>query len=217
MQLLQRGQNDNQVRFRGMMQSGVLVDEVAEVVQTQVIAHAARASIQNRETVPLYRQMAEDELPVWDENLLVETGLEQPPGMSGEYGLEHSHNLWKGINSKAVELNPESQSMVHRLQILANVVAGVAFLGLVWLSSLNVSSDNAAVEEPEATPIAEEYGHGFSDELEGVPDPTAGEREGAPGAAGVGGSSSDGVPDGVSWGDEADYAPGSGEAPLDGG
>lgn len=51
-----------------MMESGHLVDEVADVVQTQVIAHQARASIRNREEVPLYVQTEEDRPPVWMQN-----------------------------------------------------------------------------------------------------------------------------------------------------
>ena len=41
----------NRIRFRAMMESGQFVDEVADIVQTQVIAHKARASIRNRDAV----------------------------------------------------------------------------------------------------------------------------------------------------------------------
>ena len=62
----------NQIRFRAMMESGQLVDEVADIVQTQVIAPKARASIRNRDAVPLYHHTEEGRPPVWKENLLVE-------------------------------------------------------------------------------------------------------------------------------------------------
>ena len=83
-------QKPNRIRFRAMMESGLLVDEEADIVQTQVIAHKARASIRNRNTVPLYYQTEEDRTPVWKENLLVETGLSPPPGMDSRYNLEDS-------------------------------------------------------------------------------------------------------------------------------
>ena len=49
-----RPNQNTRIRFRAMMESGQLVDELADIVQTQVIAHKARASIGNRDAVPLY-------------------------------------------------------------------------------------------------------------------------------------------------------------------
>ena len=53
--------NANRIRFRAMMESGELLDEVADVVQTQVIANKARASIRTRDAVPLYHHTEENQ------------------------------------------------------------------------------------------------------------------------------------------------------------
>ena len=110
-----------------MMESGHLVDEVADVVQTQVIAHQARASIRNREEVPLYVQTEEDRPPVWMENLLVETGLAEPPGTDSRYVSEDSKDLWKGIKTGAVTLDAESKvrTSLHQAGLLAASILAV--------------------------------------------------------------------------------------------
>ena len=43
------------------------------------------------------------------ENLLVETGLAEPPGTDSRYVSEDSKNLWKGIKTGAVTLDAESK------------------------------------------------------------------------------------------------------------
>ena len=47
---------ENRIRLVAMMESGQLVDEIAAIVQSQVMAQEARASIRNRDAVPLYHQ-----------------------------------------------------------------------------------------------------------------------------------------------------------------
>ena len=128
----------NKVRFRAMMESGLLVDEEAEIVQTQVIAHKARASIRNRPTVPLYHLTEEDRDPVWRENLIVETGLSPPPGTDSRYTLEDSHNLHVGIRSGAVEVNPDSLFKSNLFTIVMHVAAVIIFLVCGVLAGQNV-------------------------------------------------------------------------------
>ena len=141
------------MRLRAMMESGLLVDEEADVIQTQVIAHKARVSIRNRNPVPLYRQTAEGRSPTWAENLLVETGLERPPGQDSRYVLEDSQNLWKGLKNGAVEIDADSKIKSYGIQIVVNVAAVVIFAGCAWLASLNVTEDT--VQTPVPTAVAE--------------------------------------------------------------
>ena len=123
-----------------MMESGHLVDEVADVVQTQVIAHQARASIRNREEVPLYVQTEEDRPPVWMENLLVETGLAEPPGTDSRYVSEDSKNLWKGIKTGAVTLDAESKvrTSLHQAGLLAaSILAHISHINPAGLAAIS--------------------------------------------------------------------------------
>ena len=148
------------MRFRAMMESGLLVDEEADIIQTQVIAHKARASIRNRKPVPLYHQTEEGRRPTYRETLLVETGLERPPGEDSRYVLEDSRTLFEGLHSGAVEIDADSKLKSYGIQIVANVAAVIIFCGCAWLASLNVTEDNvrpadvhpvvAAMEEFEA-------------------------------------------------------------------
>ena len=141
----------NQTRFRAMMESGQLVDEVADIVQTQVIAPKARASIRNRDAVPLYHHTEEGRPPVWKENLLVETGMSPPPGMDSRYVLEDSLNLWKGIKTGAVE-PPGLESALKRgsMAIALNVAAVIVFVVCGWVVSTSTSP------APEAPTVNEE-------------------------------------------------------------
>ena len=144
-----RGKSDsNTVRFRAMMESGVLVDEVAEVVQTQVIAQKARASVRNRDAVPLYNHFEEGRPPVWSENLLVETGISPPPGMDSRYILEDSLNLWKGIKTGSTKLGSTFQLGNKHIAILVNCIAGVVFLACAWISSFNYAEVDLVEAEP---------------------------------------------------------------------
>ena len=175
-----RHSDANSIRFRAMLESGELVDEVADVVQTQVIVKKARASIRTRNTVPLYHQTQEDQTPVWQENLLVETGLSPPPDMDSRYILVDSLDLWKGIKTGTVENELESMLKNNIVAIAANVVAGIAFLAMIWLASVSGAPVQAAVEE-----VNQENGHGFV----GTMAPESGEEEGgaAPGAGSAAG------------------------------
>ena len=174
MQWFNRQSNANSIRFRAMLESGELVDEVADVVQTQVIVNKARASIRTRNTVPLYHQTQEEQTPVWQENLLVETGLSPPPGMDSRYILVDSLDLWKGIKTGTVENEIESMLKNNFVAIAANVVAGIAFLAMIWLASLSGEPVQAAAAE-----VNQENGHGFVEKMA----PEGGEEEGgaAPG------------------------------------
>ena len=185
MDWLQPNRKATRIRFRAMMESGTFVDEVADVVQTQVIAHKARASIRNRDAVPLYHHTEENRPPVWKENLLVETGLSPQPGMDSRYVLEDSLNLWKGIKTGAVEIDGESKIRTNSLAIVANVAAVIVFVACAWLAGLNVRPDAPRVEAA----IQGEDGHGFVEELEDLGDGAEGEVElrGGEGEGGPGG------------------------------
>ena len=147
-----------------MMESGHLVDEVADVVQTQVIAHQARASIRNREEVPLYVQTEEDRPPVCMENLLVETGLAEPPGTDSRYVSEDSKNLWKGIKTGAVTLDAESKvrTSLHQAGLLA--VSILVVLACAWVSGQNIAAKADAAARTAAV-VEETVDQGFAEEL----------------------------------------------------
>ena len=155
------------IRLRAMMESGQLVDEVADIVQTQVIAHKARASLRNRDAVPLYHHTEENRPPAWRENLIVETGLAPPPGMDSRYVQADSLNLWKGIKTGAVETDGESKMRTNILAITANAAAIVAFMVCGWLAGLNIA--------PEAVPAVEAAAH--QTEVEGEAAARAAELE----------------------------------------
>ena len=146
-----------------MMESGHLVDEVADVVQTQVIAHQARASIRNREEVPLYVH-EEDRPPVCMENLLVETGLAEPPGTDSRYVSEDSKNLWKGIKTGAVTLDAESKvrTSLHQAGLLAASILVV--LACAWVSGQNIAAKADAAARTAAV-VEETVDQGFAEEL----------------------------------------------------
>ena len=145
----------NRIRFRAMMESGLLVDEEADIVQTQVIAHKARASIRNRNTVPLYLQTEEDRSAVWKENLLVETGLSPPPGMDSRYNLEDARNLHAGIRSGAVEVDQDSPLKSHSVAIMVNVAAVVVFVVCGWLAG-QTTQPATPTETGDSESVAEE-------------------------------------------------------------
>ena len=192
MDWLKPQRKENRIRFLAMMESGQLVDEEAEIVQTQVIAHKARASIRNRDAVPLYHQTEEDRPPVWEQNLLIETGLSPPPGMDSRYVLEDAPSLFMGIRLGAVTMDDGLGKLKSNSVAITSVAASVVvFLGCAWLAGLGQGSDSPpatakvpppAVSSPAAvSPIASpivpiqptavpaEFRHGFVDELEEPP------------------------------------------------
>ena len=130
-------QSEDRVRIRLMMESGRLIDEEADVVQTQVIAQKARAAIRNRDAVPLYRQLGEDQEPSWSENLLVETGLSPPPLSDSRYVLQDSKNLFKGIRGGVVSLSGGWSLSNKHLAFLANVCGVIFILVAAWLATYN--------------------------------------------------------------------------------
>ena len=132
----------DRVRFRAMMESGRLVDEVADVVQTQVIAHKARASIRNRDAVGRYLQREEGRPPVWEEHILVETGYATPPGFDSRYILEDSHNLWLGYKTGTVDSSGLMLEGKH-IGLIALGVSVLIFFLCAWLAQTNL---NAAAE-----------------------------------------------------------------------
>ena len=148
--------NPNEVRFRGMMQSGQLVDERAQIVQSQVVVHKANASIRNRPTVPLYMHTEEGRPPPWHENILVETGAAIPPGMDTRYMLEDSRYLHEGIRTGAVDIEGESPLKSKSVAIAVNIAAVIVFVACAWVAGGDSGSAATAVPEPEAATQQEE-------------------------------------------------------------
>lgn len=206
--LFPRRDKPNQVRFRAMMESGELIDEQADIVQTQVIAHRARASIRNRDAVPLYMQTEEGRPPVWRENLIVETGYAQPPGSDSRYVLEDSQNLLTGIRSGAVDIDPESKVRANIVQIIANIAGALIFCGALWYAGLSLQAQDAprAVEESavveqvganEAEQAEERVIHGFMDSIEPGEASAPGEEAGGSGMGPGTGEEAGGTGDGA--------------------
>ena len=129
---LRPSQSDVKIRVRAMM-ANAFVDEYADVVQTQVIAQKARISLRNRAGVPLYHQIGEDRGPTWAENLIVETGLAEAPGMDSRYVLQDSRNLWSGIRYNVTPLHGGFNLTNKHLGIAAMVFGAVCFLAFAWL------------------------------------------------------------------------------------
>ena len=188
--LLQPKRNTTSIRFRAMMESGQFVDETADIVQTQVLAHRSRASIRNRDSVPLYFHTEEGRPPTWRENLLVETGLSQPPDTDSRYIMEDSRNLHKGIRTGAVELDGDSQLQAHLMKIVANVAAVVVFAGCLWYAGLGAGPETIEVEVAAEEAVTEEYGHGFVEQVQGPGGEEGGE---GPQEAGAGGEAEGGA------------------------
>ena len=200
MQWIKPTRQQAKVRFRAMMESGQLVDEIAEIIQTQVIAHKARASMRNREAVPLYHQTEEGRPPIWQENLLVETGYAQPPGMDSRYVLEDSQNLWKGLKTGAVKIDEDSKLQRNTLAIIANVAAVLVFFSCAWLAGLNLDKSAPAARGDATATSTEavlegEFGHGPVDK---TADAEVGEGSGPDSEEGGDGSSS--APEGAGEG-----------------
>ena len=137
-QFLRPRENPNKVRFIGVMESGVLVDEMADVVQTQVIVQKAKASIRNRAGVPVLYQLEEDAPPVYREEALLETGLAKPPGTQSRYVLEDAQNLHSGYSSGTVDTGGFSLESKH-LGMIALGVSIVIFVIFGWLTSINLA------------------------------------------------------------------------------
>ncbi len=200
----------NRVRFRAMMESGLLIDEEADIVQTQVIAHKARASIRNRNTVPLYHQTEEGRSPVWKENLLVETGLSPLPGMDSRYNLQDSLNLFVGIRSGAVEVEGDSPLKSNGFAIIANVGAVIVFLACAWLAGLSSQVDPAASVTEQ---VEGRVSHETVDTITGEVGTDAGQEGQETGVEEGGGESGEG-PGGPDTGAEEPVVPGSGVDPA---
>lgn len=186
--LLNRAQ-ENKVGVTAMLESGELVEETADIVQTQVIAHRARASLRNRNTVPVYAQREWGSTPAWRENRIVETGLARPPGGDSRYQLEDSSNLFTGIKSGAVNIDPESAARRNMWGIIANVSAILIALGCFWFIGhrANIEADAALLRREAAIEAGQLYdgrvSYGPADQVQtGAP-----AEEGAQGEEGEGG------------------------------
>ena len=144
-------QEGERVRVRVMMESGQLVDEVADIVQTQVIAHKARLSFRNRDAVPLYEHREENHPPSWRENLQVETGLAPPPGNDSRFILEDSLNLFNGIRTGAVEVDPESKFRANALSFAAVGASVLVLIIAGWVTGTGGGGGPTVVAAAEPT------------------------------------------------------------------
>ena len=156
--LIRKSHKDNKVRFVALMESGVLVDEQADVIQTQVIAHQARASIRNRDAVPLYHQRAEGHPPVWRENVLLETGLARPPTHDTRYVQQDSGNLWRGIRSGALAVEDPMRLSDKHILIVAYLGAIAFMLTCAWFAG--IQNADAPVVAPVQQEVQQEGSEG---------------------------------------------------------
>ena len=195
MNLFSQKKDGDKVRFRAIMQSGLFVDEMADVVQTQVIAQKARASINNRKTVPFFDLTGEWQYPAFRESGIVETGLAPPPGSDSMYTLVHSKNLHEGIRSGAVEVDPEKDTKTHRRALMALAVSAIIFIACAWVSGLSSRpSTPAAAVVQEVQETGERVSYGTVESLAG-PQNEAGDTQSgaADGAVETGDGGEDGA------------------------
>lgn len=184
----------NKVGFTAMLESGELVEETADIVQTQVIVHRARASIRNRNTVPVYEQREWGSTPAWRENRIVETGLARPPGSDSRYQLEDSSNLFSGIKSGAVNIDPESAAKRNMWGIIANASAILIALGCFWFIGhrANLDAEMSLMRREAAAEAAQLGGQIYDGRVSYGPagqiQTQAPAQEGAEGAVSAGGT-----------------------------
>lgn len=132
MRLFGRQGDDDKVRFIAMMESGALVDEMADVMQTQVIAPRARASVRNRAAVPVYDLVRENSPPVFRENAIIESGMAMPPGLDSRFCLADSYNLFHGIKSGAVDVGLAGFWQQKWMLVAMYVAAIFVFVACMW-------------------------------------------------------------------------------------
>ena len=147
MPLLKSAQGASRIRFRAMMESGALVDEMADVIQTQVVAQKATASIRNRDGVGRYLQTEEGRPPVWVENVLVETGQANPPGTESRHVLEDSLNLWLGYKTGTVDSSGGAALSNKHVGVAALVGGVLVFFVCAWLASFNLAEPSIVEEK----------------------------------------------------------------------
>lgn len=121
-------------RLRIMMESGLLVDELATVTQNQIIAKEAGVALRSRKTIPLYHQTGEDQMGTWKENLTVETGEAIEPGMDSRNMLEDLPNFHRALRTATVQ-PPNSFALSNKM------LAGgyIAVAGLIAIVSVYFS------------------------------------------------------------------------------
>ena len=170
----------NSIPFTAMMESGLLVEEDAEVVQTQVVAHGAGASIRNRNAVPEYEHVEEGSNPSWKTNRLIETGLSRPPGMDSRFCLEDSYDLHIGIRNQTVQVGSDSLLRSHSVAIVANVAGVIIFMFCAWVASLNFETNPPAPPQEQAAQVQKGgVQHGPVDSVTDVAQPLRGGGDGA--------------------------------------
>ena len=136
------GQGDKQqLRLIAMMESGQLVDELADVTQTQVNARTAEAAVRNREAAPLYRQTQEGSPPAFYGRAIVETGYERDPDHDSQYVNDDLPVLFEGIRTGAVEAVRDKNMQKNAMVIVTNICGVIALIGLLWLAGRNIAAN----------------------------------------------------------------------------
>ena len=200
------------VRVRMMMESGELVDERGVIIQNQVILQKAEAAFRMRPTVPLYAQTGEDQLGVWQENILVETGEAEQPGSSSVHNLQDMQDLHIGVRGGTLSpLGGFSLANKH-LAWTYLVFSFVALIGAIAFAILkSQEQDVVIIQEVSRDQVVELEGLATPAREAGVPE--GAETAGTGGARGTEGDSS--VPsESVSSGIGESSGPGT--IPLDG-
>ena len=198
------------VRFRAMTESHNLVDEMGEVVDTQVIAHSAGIAMMDRPHVSLYKLKGHDSLPVYDSDIVVETGLAGHPMMQDRWGIEDAKHIWEGYAGGTIEVAKAKFNFDAKTLRFLTLITGAATFVLCVVFSIVLAStgpDDAPPPPNAAAVEADTQGadHGFVTEREGAE--ATGEASPAEDSArGAGGA-----------GSPAEDSPGSTGGALDGG
>ena len=196
------GNQRHSVRVRMMMESGELVDEQGLIIQNQVILEKAEAAFRMRPTVPLYAQTGEDQLGVWRENVLVETGEAEQPGTSSVHNLQDMQDLHIGVRGGTVSpLGGFSIGNKH-LAMAYLVISFVALLGAIGYAVVkSQAQDVVIVQEVRGEEVELEGLAPTPTPLGGLePTPTPSSVVSAPGGAettGTGGEAGEGGDSGV--------------------
>ena len=187
----------DQVRFRTVLESGALVNEIADVIETQIVASESQVSLRHPGEIAFYKVVGEGRLK-YDGSGAMDTGHAPIPGTDSRYCNEDMEDLHKGIKLGTLMLNAPSLLMSNKLTTIHYIAAILVFAVCAWGSGIFSSEDKpvtaATVVAAQAEPtegddrvavevvesiadIGEQSGE-QSGELEGAEGPGAGRLEG---------------------------------------
>ena len=200
MNIFSQATDANRVRFVAMPESGDLIDEVAEVTQTQVNAPKSRASVRTRKPVPLYHLVRDRRPPVWQANIYAESGLGVRPTRDSQYCVDDADDLVDGIRTGAVEVDKDSPVESNKVAIIALAISAAIFVLCGLVAIRNNASESLPVEagsELASETVAEEgrVQYGIVDDLGEAAGGAASEQAEETGEQGGGGGAAGGGDD----------------------